>query len=455
MRHRGCAPLFQWASSTFPREDFSATLASTSVCFDVSVFELFYPLSVGGTLILVDSALHVLDLDPGSPVTSIITVPSALGAMVDLARFPASVRALYLAGEPLRRSLVDRIYKQTGVDRIYNIYGPTENTVYSTWSSVRREDTGEPTIGRPLPGCRAYVLDDTQQPVPVLHVGELVLGGAGVARGYRGRPELTSERFVPDPFAAEPGARMYRTGDLARFRPDGEIELLGRRDSQIKLHGYRIELGEIEAALSQHPDVLEAAVRAQEHRGGRRLVGYLSPRPAFQGGPEALSAAARAHLERVLPPYMIPPILIVLPDLPRTLNGKLDRSRLPDWEEEPTVDHATTLYPRSPTAAAITGVWAELLHCPATKIGMFDSFFSLGGHSLLLAQMAQMLSVRCNRRLTIADLFRLRDVASIAAWLDAPPDERSAIQAAEERAQQRRKHLASRVRSNQAGTGNC
>ncbi|HEY0082166.1 MAG TPA: amino acid adenylation domain-containing protein, partial [Pyrinomonadaceae bacterium] len=255
--HRSCVAFIHWAHATFDPRDLAVVLASTSICFDLSVFELFVPLSLGTRIVLADDALALPTLAARDEVTLVNTVPSAMAALVESGGVPRGVRAVNLAGEALQRELVERVYGQGGVERVMNLYGPTEDTTYSTGTLVERGG-GMVSIGRPIANTRAYVLDRQMRVVPVGVAGEIYLGGEGLARGYLGRPELTAERFVPHPFSTEPGGRLYRTGDVARYLSDGEIEYLGRIDQQVKVRGFRIELGEIEAALLQHAGVRQA-----------------------------------------------------------------------------------------------------------------------------------------------------------------------------------------------------
>ncbi|HSU17578.1 non-ribosomal peptide synthetase [Longimicrobium sp.] len=280
--HENAANFMHWAADSFGFGKLERTLFSTSLNFDLHVFETFVPLGAGAALRVVRDALELLhaegDAAPADDVVLVNTVPSAMKALVESGRVPASVRTVNLAGEPLKQALAERIFAGTGIDRLCNLYGPSETTTYSTWVEMRRENGFAPHIGRPVANTSIYVLDAAGDPVPIGVVGELYIGGRGVARGYLGRPELTAERFVADPFAADAGARMYRTGDLARWLPDGNLEFLGRNDAQVKVRGYRIELGEIEARLVEHAAVREAVVMAREDgTGDKRLVAYVVP----------------------------------------------------------------------------------------------------------------------------------------------------------------------------------
>src|SRR6266545_1916059 len=323
IEHRSAVALLRWAADTFSPDDLSGVLAATSICFDLSVFEIFVPLALGGTVIVASNVLDLPGLGP--PISLINTVPSAMAELVRSRRVPASVRVVNLAGEPLPGSLVEEIYRTTSVERVYNLYGPSEDTTYSTEALISRDDRKiAPPIGDPLPGTRAWLLDREGTPVPFGKVGELYLSGEGLARGYLGRPELTADRFLPDPFSGDPGARMYRTGDLARLLSDGQLYYLGRADQQVKIRGFRVELGEVEDALARHPAVREAAVAAHgEVAGGTFLVAYL-----VTDGPLPETGELRSFLGRTLPHYMIPSQFLRIGALPRTLNGKLDRKAL-------------------------------------------------------------------------------------------------------------------------------
>ncbi|HEX6719148.1 MAG TPA: condensation domain-containing protein, partial [Pyrinomonadaceae bacterium] len=250
-------------------------LASTSICFDLSVFEIFLPLSVGGAVVLAEDALQLAGGRWGVELSLINTVPSAMAELVRLECIPPSVRVVNLAGEPLSQPLVQQLYEQSGIERVYDLYGPTEDTTYSTFAL--RGATEAATIGRPIANTQVYLLDSALQPVPIGIAGEVYLGGAGLARGYLKRPELTAEKFIPNPYGAA-GTRLYRTGDLARYQSDGKLQYLGRSDQQVKVRGYRIELGEIEAAINEHPLVRESAVIVNDDEpGDRRLLAYVVP----------------------------------------------------------------------------------------------------------------------------------------------------------------------------------
>ncbi|ESR71470.1 hypothetical protein T266_09220 [Pseudomonas aeruginosa VRFPA05] len=293
------------------------------MCFDLSVYELFGTLAEGGTLHLVENLFSLPDYPRRDEISLLNTVPSVCAALLALGDLPGGVRTLNLAGEPLRGHLVRQIRGQPQVRRLVNLYGPTEDTTYSTVHELdlHAEALDEPPIGRPLPGTTVEVLDGFEAPLPLGVAGELYLGGIGLARGYFGKPEQTAERFRVDPGSGE---RRYRTGDRVRMREDGVLEHLGRLDDQVKFNGFRIELGEIASCLASFPGVSEAcAMLTEDSAGLRRLVGYLAApfAPPLQ--------ALNEHLGQSLPHYMLPSAFVVLAELPKTLNGKIDRKALP------------------------------------------------------------------------------------------------------------------------------
>jgi len=256
-------------------------LAGTSICFDLSIFELFVPWSCGGTVYLVENGLHLPEGDAHEQITLLNMVPSVMAELARTTVIPASVRVITFCGETLPRPLVEQLYGLPGVQRIYNLYGPTEDTTYSTWSLLARDEHSENVpIGHPLDGSQVYVLDPNGHQVSCGVIGEIYLGGAGVTRGYWNRPETTAERFLPDPFSQQHGARLYRTGDLARLRTDGQLEFLGRMDQQVKIRGFRIELGEIERGVARG-----LGATAECEAIGWESVAEAVYLPAWRGGP--------------------------------------------------------------------------------------------------------------------------------------------------------------------------
>jgi len=349
------------------------------------------------------------------------------------------LRQLLIGGEAFPSALAAELTALVQGD-VLNMYGPTETTI---WSSVQRVRPGlggaSVPIGRPIANTQLYILDKHLQPVPVGVPGELWIGGAGVARGYLNRPELTAERFLPDPFVADPAARMYRTGDLARFLPDGTIEFLGRLDHQVKIRGHRIELGEIESRLREQPGIREAVVIAREHTpGDKRLVAYVV---AEAGAAPPDVAALRARLAETLPEVMVPAHIVALEALPLTPNNKVDRTALPrPGDAAPTTVAAA---PRDGLEAQIAAVWREVLGTPA--VGVDDNFFDVGGHSLLAVQVHRRLQAVVGPRLSLTDLFRFPTIRALAGYLSQNGEISSVQDQAAARAQARQQALARRL----------
>ncbi|WP_152980198.1 non-ribosomal peptide synthetase, partial [Pseudomonas mediterranea] len=395
IEHRNACNLLHWALHAFDAASLRDSLFATSINFDLAVFEYFVPLAAGATLHVATNALALLDRPV--PVTLINSVPSALDALVGAQAIPASTQVVNLAGEPLKQGLVEQIFANSAVQRLCNLYGPSETTTYSTWVSMDRDQGFVPGIGRPLDNTRVYLLDAHRQLVPLGVTGEIYIGGAGVARGYLNRPALTVERFVQDPFASEAGARMYRTGDLGRWTPDGQLLYLGRNDFQVKVRGYRIELGEIESTLSRVPGVQHAVVIArQDVPGDPRLVAYW----VMQPGAPVSEAQLRDALAAALPEYMQPGAYVALPALPLTPNGKLDRSALPAPDQ--AVDGHFEA-PQGPLETQLAAIWGRLLGL--AQVSRQAHFFQSGGHSLLAVQLVSQLRQQLRIELPLASVF--------------------------------------------------
>ncbi|HZI10167.1 MAG TPA: amino acid adenylation domain-containing protein [Myxococcus sp.] len=417
LEHRGAVAFLEWALSTFSRQQLGGVLGATSVNFDLSVFEVFAPLSCGGRVYLAENALGLAGLVGAGEVTLVNTVPSAMAELVRQGAVPPSVKTVNLAGEALPSTLVEALYGLGTVEEVYNLYGPTEDTTYSTWALSPKGAKGPPPIGRPLAGTQAYVVDARLKPVPVGVPGELYLAGAGLARGYLGRAELTAERFVPDPFSASPGARMYRTGDRVKWRGDGQLEYLGRIDFQVKVRGFRIELGEVEEALRRHPGVQEAVVVARGEGADKQLVGYVSAK----AGQTVEAGELREQLRQHLPRFMVPAALVVLEAMPLNPNGKIDRKALPEPERLPGHERGATLAPRDRVEMELASIFEALLG--VKPVGMHDDFFALGGHSLLAVRLVDQLQRRLGRKPSLHQLFGNATVESLAALLrDAPAE---------------------------------
>ncbi|MDT7655186.1 MAG: hypothetical protein QOI36_6597, partial [Pseudonocardiales bacterium] len=406
--HHSVVDLVGWAAGEFGASGLSRVLASTSLTFDVSVFEIVCPLLAGGCIELVHDVLALGE--SGQRVASLVSgVPSALSS--GLAHGQGTVRAdtVVLAGEALPARVAREIQAATSCRRIANIYGPTEACVYATaW--YHDGDTPieqAPPIGAPITNTQVFVLDGRLRPVPIGVIGELYLAGPGLARGYLGRPGLTASRFVANPFGA-PGQRMYRSGDLVRWNPAAELEYLGRVDDQVKIRGFRIELGEIEAALGTHPDINEVVVVAREDQPGtKRLVAYLVPT-----GPDTPSTAElRDHLTQSLPDYMVPALFVTLDDLPLGPTGKLDRKALPA-PDQLTTPVAEYIAPRTDTERILADIWAQVLG--VDRVGVEDNFFELGGDSILSIQVVSRARA-AGVPATTRDVFFAQTIAALAA----------------------------------------
>src|SRR6266487_2870770 len=356
IEHHSPVTLVRWAQEIFPREECVGVLFGTSICFDLSVFEMFVPLSRGGKIILAENALQLPDLPASGEVTLVNTVPSAINELMRRHVLPPSVRTVCLTGEPLVVELVKQVYQFPSVRKVYDLYGPTETATYSTWA-LRRVN-GPRTIGRPFANTQVYLLDQNEQPVPVGLPGQIYIGGDGLARGYLNRPELTAEKFIADPFSSRPGARLYKTGDLARYFPDGNIEFIGRLDHQVKIRGFRIELGEIEAALCGHLDLSACAVVTQNDGGGDKTLA------AFVVGRESAEISVgtlRQWLGEKLPDYMIPSRFFVLPVLPLTPNGKVDRQALQKMDGVELAADTDYVAPRNERERILVEIWQAVL----------------------------------------------------------------------------------------------
>ncbi|GAA1388334.1 hypothetical protein GCM10009639_14700 [Kitasatospora putterlickiae] len=360
-------------------------LGLTSLSFDISALELLLPLTTGGRLVLAPDGLAVdgpglRALVEREGVTHVQATPSGWRVLLSAGPLPSGLTGL-VGGEALPLPLARQL--RAGTDRLLNVYGPTEATIYSTCAELPAAPEAV-RIGRPIANTRAHVLDARRRPLPIGVPGELYLGGDGLAEGYLGRPELTAERFVDDPFGA-PGDRLYRTGDLVAWSPEGELEFLGRLDDQVKIRGHRIELGEIESALLAHPDLAEAAAAVHREEDGEEpfIAGYLVP-AAASAAPS--SAELRAFLQRSLPGAAVPQRFLVLDRLPLTPNGKLDRRALPvpPVPVEAAAAGPDGEEPRDEVLTAVLGIWSEVLRLP--DLGPEEDLFELGGHSLTIIQ---------------------------------------------------------------------
>ncbi|HZR54685.1 MAG TPA: amino acid adenylation domain-containing protein, partial [Streptosporangiaceae bacterium] len=433
VEHRSVTDLVSWVAVQFSARELSRTLASSSLSFDFSVFEILAPLASGGCVEIVRNVL-ALASEFADPLAErmVSGVPSAIAHVLSTTGARVRARTVVVGGEQFTPRALDQIRETWPGARVVNIYGPTETTVYATsWSS--RDAAGRvPAIGRPTGNTRVFVLDAQLRPVPPGVAGELYVAGLGLARGYLNRPGLTAERFVACP-SGEPGERMYRTGDLARWvaagvRGDGsprsnhgELEYLGRADDQVKVRGFRIELGEVESVLAAQDGVAQAAVAVREDRpGDARLTGYVVPAAGAELDPAVLREAAG----RMLPGYMVPSAIMVLAALPLSPNGKLDRRALP----APDYGAAAATGGRAPATdreRSLCGVFAQVLGLD--RVGVEDSFFDLGGHSLLATRLVSRVRAVLGAELPMRAVFEHPTPAALAEILDGAEAARPAL----------------------------
>jgi aspartate racemase len=437
IEHRALSNFTHGAIATYQLSPQDRVLQFASISFDAAAEEIYPCLLSGGRLVLrnqemLGSAATFLEACSDWGIT-VLDLPTAYWHQLteDLTQtpqpLPRSLRLIIIGGEAVHLAQVKRWQRQFGpTPQIINSYGPTETTVVATVHSITETDAETAAaipIGRALPNVRTYLLDANQQPVPLGVPGELYIGGASVARGYLNRPELTAERFIPNPFGAEPGNRLYRSGDLVRYRADGNLEFLGRIDHQVKIRGFRIELGEIEKALGQHPDVNQAMVTVwEDDAGDRRLGAYVVVAEAAA----PTSSELRQYLQQILPDYMIPAVFIPLNAFPLTPNGKVDRRALP----EPAAAHYQSspayVAPRTHQEQQLAELWVEVLRLD--QVGIHDNFFEIGGHSLLVAKLFERIERGFECRLPLATIFQAPTIAKLARQLETTRQAAGSVQ---------------------------
>lgn len=379
IEHHGLSALLHWARYNYSQDELSQVLASTSICFDLSIFEIFVPLAFGGSVALIDSALSLVDCQYAQSISLINTVPTAIRELNTIGAIPPSVKTINLAGEFLSSIVVDDLYDNTTLERVYDLYGPSEDTTYSTYAL--RKARAPANIGFPILNTFAYILDDALNLVPTGTPGLLYLSGMGLSRGYFQRPKLTAEKFIPNPFSETTGERMYNTGDLVRHTVSGELEYIGRADFQSKIRGYRVEPNEIETMLVTHEWVVDAAVVVDSIKS--RLVAFVVPKDEQRLDFDDI---LRSYLSNKLPSYMLPSVYHILSELPLTLNGKLDRKKLISYASEIKSNKSSQTFvsPITSNQIAIANIWAQVLG--VEKVGLDDDFFELGGDSILSIQ---------------------------------------------------------------------
>ncbi|MEO6236334.1 MAG: amino acid adenylation domain-containing protein [Vicinamibacterales bacterium] len=418
--HRALANYTEYAADRFDLHPGDRVLQFAALSFDTAAEEIFPTLASGATLVLrsddmVDTpAAFVRSLRERR--VAVLNLPTAYWHVLveSGARLPDSVRLVLIGGEAVQSALLCK-WRAAGPPwvRLLNGYGPTEATIVTTFAELTAagQSDSEPTpIGYPVWNAQVYILDAQGRRVPRGTAGELYIGGAGLARGYRGEPALTAERFVPNPFFGVAGDRLYRTGDRVRMRPDGALAFLGRLDQQVKVRGHRVEPGEIEAGLRRHAAVHDAAVVLDQADSAGSLIAFVELAP----GAAIASAALRAFVAGVLPEYMIPASIVVLPALPRTSSGKIDRPRLP--LEVATVPRIAGAAPRTPIETLLAQQWRDVLRRPAVDIT--ENFFEAGGHSLLAAQLAARVASALDLEFPLALLFEHPTIAGLAAALE-------------------------------------
>jgi amino acid adenylation domain-containing protein len=419
-RHRSLTNRLWWMQQMYRLMPDDRVMQKTPFSFDVSVWEFFWPLISGARLVVARPGGHqdpayMAALIAEQQITTMHFVPSMLQAFLlepDLERC-RSLRQVMCSGEALPFDLQERFFTRFAATELHNLYGPTEAAIdVTSWRCQRGSKDWTVPIGRPIANTQIYILDYAMQPVPIGVAGELYIGGVNVARGYFQRPELTAEKFIRDPFSADPQARLFKTGDLARYRPDGVIEFLGRIDTQVKIRGFRIELGEIEAALSQHPVVKEAVVLAREDApGDKRLVAYLVIDQA-RGQDGLYVEELRDFLKQTLPHYMIPAAFVFLDALPLMSNGKVSRKALPAPEFDRPNLEAAYVAPSTPAEETLAKIWSKVLGIE--RIGVHDNYFSLGGASIQGLQVIAKANA-AGLPLTPEMLFEYQTIAELAA----------------------------------------
>ena len=414
LSHSNLCNHMSWMQATFPLTEKDKVLQKTPFGFDVSVWEFYAPLLVGGQLLIAkpgghtDSA-YLLRLIAQQQVRIVQLVPSLLQMLLEQGGIETchSLKHVLCGGEVLPVALLEGLLSKLDVN-LHNLYGPTETCIDATFCNCQREIYAQIVpIGRPISNTQIYILDQNLQALPVGVPGELHIGGAGLARGYLNRPELTQEKFIANPFSTYPGSRLYKTGDLASYLPNGNIEYLGRIDNQVKIRGFRIELGEIEAVLNQRDDVQVACVIAREDDpGNKRLVGYIVPSSQMTCTVSELPQ----FLKTKLPDYMVPNIFVILDSLPLTPNGKINRGALPvpDLQGQGTDKYVA---PRTPTEEILSLIWAQVLKLE--QVGIHDNFFTFGGHSLLATQLVSRIRTSFKVELPLRELFAAPTIAEL------------------------------------------
>ena len=420
IRHRALSSCMTWMQQTYSLTATDTVLHKAPFCFDVSVWEIFWPLTAGVRLVVANPGDHrdparITELILKHEITTLNFVPAMLQAFLAHEGIEAQTRLRYVicGGEAMPAATQsEALHRLKGVS-LQNLYGPTETTIHVTRWTCRDDGQSQVPIGQPISNTQSYVLDESLGRVPQGVAGELYIGGELLGRGYLNRPSLSAERFVADPFD-EAGGRLYRTGDLVRWNGEGQLEYLGRIDHQVKIRGFRIELGEVEAQLLSQPEVREVVVVAKEGPGGARLVGYVSA----QAGQAIEAGELRERLGKQLPDYMVPSVLVVLESLPLNANGKVDRKALPEPGFESEHEYEA---PQGEVEEALAKIWAEVLG--VERVGRHDNFFELGGHSLLALSVLERMRAQ-GLAVQVRTLFQQPELAAFAQAVAQNEDRR-------------------------------
>jgi acyl-coenzyme A synthetase/AMP-(fatty) acid ligase/acyl carrier protein len=443
-----------WMAEALGLEQTDVLMLKTPFSFDVSVWELFVGLMVGARLEIArgggqrDTAYLVETVIRGR-VTTIHFVPAMLGAFLgeDGAATCNSLRRVVCSGEALPFELVKR-YERVMDATLYNLYGPTEAAVDVTWSLKDKwERTGVVSIGKPIANIGVRIVDRWGETAAIGGGGELLLTGLGVGRGYWGRAAATAEKYVPEEESKEPGGRAYRTGDRCRWGVEGELEYLGRLDDQVKVRGYRIELGEIETALNFYPDVQQVVALVRKDAGSNRLVAYV----VAEEGRAPSTTGMKEHLQKFLPEYMVPSIFVVLPALPVTANGKVDRRALLNLQLEIQQTEVEFVAPRDRVEEVVAHIWEQVLR--VDRVGIHDSFFDLGGHSITLIEANSKIREALGVHVPLMEMFRHPTIASLRDYItrgDGRDDTMNEVRAAKRQAGTRRQREFRRTQRNSA-----
>ncbi|MGZ5134513.1 MAG: non-ribosomal peptide synthetase, partial [Flavitalea sp.] len=405
IEHKNVYSFLCWSREEFKDSPFEIVYASTSICFDLSIFEIFYPLTIGKPIRILDNGLQIGAHLAGDEFVLTNSVPVVIENLLKEGTDLSNISVLNMAGEPIPSHV------QQGLDtariEVRNLYGPTEDTTYST---VFRLKKGEPVlIGKPIHNTIIHIVNKDIELMPVGVAGEICIGGEGLARGYLNRIELTKEKFIQSPFSNDTDARLYRTGDMGKWLPDGNIEYLGRIDEQVKIRGYRIELGEIETVLQNSGIVTQAVVLAKEDMlGQKRLIGYVVTKETLD------KQSIIGYLKGQLPEYMIPAVWMQLQEMPLTPNGKIDRKALPDPDVTELLG-SEYIAPGNEVEETLCVIWQDLLQIE--KIGVRDNFFELGGHSLLVIRLLSAVRKQLQVEVAINTFFELATIEGLANYI--------------------------------------